>query len=364
MLVMDIKKLRVFTSRYAHEGLAASGLVCVGITAFPPRFPLPYILRENLRLLAPTPAMLARARSGRLTPKAFETQYERLLDRVGVERILTTLRGLQGDAPGVVLLCYENVTQGERCHRRQLADWLKRKAGLTVDEYTKPARPVAVGYIRRSHESDQRTVSLATQRTAIERYATEQGWDLAAVLEHDGISGGKRSRFAALDAAVKSHGARFVVAYHLDRVARDAAALLDWCASAAKRGIELHIVGRGRTETATASGYLTVGVEGLVAAHYRLVIGEKTKGALTHLRETGRRWTRVPPFGWAWKDGQCVPDPAEQAVVAKARALRSSGLSLRQVSAELAAAGMLGRTGRPLSAETVNSIVRANVDRA
>jgi len=30
---------------------------------------------------------------------------------------------------------------------------------------------IAVGYIRRSHESDARTVSLAAQRAVIERYA-------------------------------------------------------------------------------------------------------------------------------------------------------------------------------------------------
>src|SRR4029077_6819616 len=93
---------------------------------------------------------------------------------------------------------------------------------------------------------------------------------------------------------------------------------------------------------------------------YRLVIGEKTKGALVHLRDTRRRWTRVPPFGWAWKDGQCVPEPIEQAVVARTRALRAAGLSLRKISAALAAAGMLSRAERPLSAETVNSILRAN----
>lgn len=90
-------------------------------------------------------------------------------------------------------------------HRREGS---ARKGGNT------PA--VAVGYIRRSHESDARTVSLAAQRATIEQYATERGWPLAAVLEHDGISGGKRSRFAHLDTANRTHGARFVMCYHLD----------------------------------------------------------------------------------------------------------------------------------------------------
>jgi len=44
---------------------------------------------------------------------------------------------------------------------------------------TTAALPVAVGYIRRSHESTERTVSLAAQRAAVERYATDQGWHCA-----------------------------------------------------------------------------------------------------------------------------------------------------------------------------------------
>jgi DNA invertase Pin-like site-specific DNA recombinase len=221
------------------------------------------------------------------------------------------------------------------------------------------ARVAAVGYIRRSHESTERTVSLAAQREAVEKYAAAQGWPLAAVLEHDGVSGGKRSRFAALDAAVKAHGARVVVCSNLDRLARDAAGLLDWTASAARRGIELHIVGRGRVEVASAAGYLGTGVEAIVATHFRLVIGEKTRDALAHLRSAGRRWTRVAPFGFRWTAaGTVEPDPTEHAVVVKALAMRSTGKSLRQISVELAAAGMLARSGRPLSAETLNAFLR------
>lgn len=350
----------IFTGRYSDPAIAGSGLVPIGITRYPPRFKLQYVLRANLMVLAPSAALLAQAKRGTLTAKQFEAQYIRQLENVGVKAILSILRRLQGGARRTILLCYEDVHAGETCHRRMLASWLiKRKAVAIMDEFTAAARPVAIGYIRRSHESTEKTISLAAQRAAIERYAAEQRWTLAAVVQHDGISGGKRSRYVDLDAAVKAHRARFVIAFHLDRVGRDVAGLMDWVASAAKRGVELHIVGRGKMETASSSGYLGVGVEALVAAHFRLVIGEKTKGALAHLRSAGRRWTRVAPFGFGWKDGQCVPDLAEQAVVAKAQALRSSGLSLRQVSAALAAAGMLGRAGRPLSAETVNSIVRA-----
>src|SRR5262249_24378042 len=99
---------------------------------------------------------------------------------------------------------------------------------------------VAVGYVRRSHAADDRSVSLAAQREAIERYATEKGWILAALVEHDGVSGGKRSRFGQLDAVIKAHGARIVVAYSIDRLGRDAVGLMSWLAAVDKRKVECH----------------------------------------------------------------------------------------------------------------------------
>ncbi len=114
----------------------------------------------------------------------------------------------------------------------------------------------------------------------------------------------------------KQSGARMVVVYHLDRFARDAAALLDWLERAERRGIELHVVGRGRVETRSASGYLTAGIEGIVAAHYRKVISEKTRDALARLRATGRRYSGLPPYGFRFgPDGRLVRDRREQAAL-------------------------------------------------
>ena len=135
-------QLTVYTSRYSNKNLAGSGLVCVGISAYWPRFKLTFKLSLNLRVLAPTPAMLAKARSGQLTQRQFRAEYERLLDRIGADHILRSLRHLQGDAPGLALLCYEDVIQGETCHRRMLAGWLKRKAGIDVPELPPPGGSV------------------------------------------------------------------------------------------------------------------------------------------------------------------------------------------------------------------------------
>lgn len=70
---------------------------------------------------------------------------------------------------------------------------------------------VAIGYVRRSKESGDRTVSLQAQTEHVQEYAERQGWTLVSVLTDDGISGGKRERFERIKAAVKAHHAKRVV---------------------------------------------------------------------------------------------------------------------------------------------------------
>jgi uncharacterized protein YeaO (DUF488 family) len=126
--------LRVFTSRYSNADIAVSGLVPVGITAFPPKFKLTYHVVAHLRELAPSPGLLAQVRSGAITKEQFRARYIARLDALGPNRVRSMLTVAQGGRSGVVLLCFENVNAGERCHRRYLAEWLTAKLGLVVPE--------------------------------------------------------------------------------------------------------------------------------------------------------------------------------------------------------------------------------------
>jgi NAD(P)-dependent dehydrogenase (short-subunit alcohol dehydrogenase family) len=48
----------------------------------------------------------------------------------------------EAGAEGVALLCFEDVTKGEFCHRRLLAGWLTEQTGLVVPELNgTPAQP-------------------------------------------------------------------------------------------------------------------------------------------------------------------------------------------------------------------------------
>jgi DNA invertase Pin-like site-specific DNA recombinase len=216
----------------------------------------------------------------------------------------------------------------------------------------------ALGYVRRSKESGTRTVSLEDQRARIDAYCTERGWELVDVLADDGVSGGRRERLDRLAERVRVTGARAIVVYHLDRFARDLAATLDYLRRFARRGVELHVVGRGRIEADTASGFIVTAVEGLAAEHYRRVISEKTRDALARLRANGRRVSGRLPFGYQLAgDGITLePEPEEQAALALIRTL-APGRSLRGLASDLAARGVMARNGRPFAPMTLSRFV-------
>jgi site-specific DNA recombinase len=218
---------------------------------------------------------------------------------------------------------------------------------------------IALGYVRRSKESSDRTISLEDQRARIETYCQEHGWSLAEVLADDGVSGGRRERLERLAERVKATGARAIVVYHLDRFARNLAATLDYLRRFARRGVELHVVGRGRVEADTATGFIVTAVEGLAAEHYRRVISEKTRDALARLRAKGRRVSRFAPYGYRLAPGgRLVVSSKEQALLGNIGVLRGQGLSLRAISRDLAGRGTLARSGRPFRPSTLLGIVR------
>jgi DNA invertase Pin-like site-specific DNA recombinase len=216
----------------------------------------------------------------------------------------------------------------------------------------------ALGYVRRSKESTARTVSLEDQRARIADYCRTQGWPLAEILADDGVSGGRRERLDRLAERVKATGARVVVVYHLDRFARDLAATLDYLRRFSRRGVELHVVGRGRVEADTATGFIVTAVEGLAAEHYRRVISEKTRDALARLRAKGRRVSRWAPYGFKiGPGGRLLVHRPETQTLQRIGRLAEAGLSLRGISRVLTSEGIRARNGRPFAAQTLSRLV-------
>jgi hypothetical protein len=141
-------RLVLATSRYqAADLIERSVLLPVGITVGSARW-LRYELAANVGMLAPFGEHDGVPLRKIGDDAVFEQAYRARLERFGVDAIGAVLAALVAayDAPGAVLLCFENVHAGESCHRRMFATWWEKQTGVAVPELEPPqqALPLAL----------------------------------------------------------------------------------------------------------------------------------------------------------------------------------------------------------------------------
>ena len=201
-----------------------------------------------------------------------------------------------------------------------------------------------IGYIRCSTtgQADE-GVTLEAQAKAIEAYCTMRGLDLVEIICDEAISGSTsmsdREGGKQLINAVNNGKAQHVVSYKLDRLFRDAANCLQVTNQWESKGVSLHLIDMGgqSIDTATAMGrfFLTVMAEG------------KRVGSI--------------PYGYdLHQDSETlIENIAEQKVIAVAKELRESGLSLRAIATELAKRGFTTRNGKGFLPAQVSRLTAA-----
>jgi DNA invertase Pin-like site-specific DNA recombinase len=201
----------------------------------------------------------------------------------------------------------------------------------------------AVLYLRVStQEQATEGISLAAQDAKLRAYCTLRGLDIVRVIVEGGMSGGKpladRDGGQELLTLVRRREVAHVVSYKLDRLFRDCAGCLTVTAAWDKHGVSLHLVDLGgqTLDTSTAMGRFFLTVMAGAAELERNLIGERTKEAMAYKRTKGERISRHIPYGSQLAaDGATLePEPAEQAVIAHAKALHAAELSSRKVAAK------------------------------
>jgi len=80
-----------------------------------------------------------------------------------------------------------------------------------------------------------------------------------------------------------------------------------------------------------------------VAQHERAELIKRTKAALQVKKARGEHLGNVP-YGYQWRNGQTVPHPEEQEVIARVRALAQAGMSAPKISQALGPVNRRGNT--------------------
>lgn len=219
----------------------------------------------------------------------------------------------------------------------------------------------AIGYVRVSTEGQaSEGVSLEAQQARIQAWCTANGYTLLSIEIDAGISGGRSDNRPSLQRAITSaceHKAALIV-YSISRLSRSTKDTIALSDRLAKSGADLVSLSE-RIDTTTASGKMYFRLMAVLGEFERDQIAERTKGALLHLKQQGKRYTRVLPFGYdVAMDGETLlANAAEHTGIQLMHALRTDGLSLRQIAAELTQRGIASKTGRPWSAQAINNIL-------
>jgi DNA invertase Pin-like site-specific DNA recombinase len=89
---------------------------------------------------------------------------------------------------------------------------------------------------------------------------------------------------------------------------------------------------------------------------------ERTQSAIDHLKRSGRKYTRVPPYGFKWQGRLKVKNPVEQKIMLamaafmKARPTASNG----KIAIDLNDAGLRTRQGKKWNRKAVRDVVIKN----
>lgn len=220
-----------------------------------------------------------------------------------------------------------------------------------------------IGYIRVSTE-DQADFgsSLDAQRVRITAYAKANGLELVEVIEGAGESAKTLDRPGLQRALELLRGADVLLIPTLDRLTRT---VRDWNALLEEHFADRRLLSAGEhVDVVTAGGRFILNILFAKAEFERDQIGERTSAALQHKVSQGEYTGGTVPYGYRLvpaetEDGadHIEQEPGEQAVIAAARELRTTGLALHKVGKQLAERGYLSRAGKVFAAGQVQRML-------
>jgi DNA invertase Pin-like site-specific DNA recombinase len=214
----------------------------------------------------------------------------------------------------------------------------------TACAYYRTSSSTNVGTDKDSLKRQQDAVLLCAAKA---QFAIVREYYDAAVSGADSVD--VRPGFAAMLAYMLSNGARTIIVENASRFARDLIVQETGYQMLRARGIELIAADAPDSFLSdTPTAVLIRQILGAVHQFDKAMVVQKLRGARDRKSALlGRRIEGNP----AWH-------PVPMAAVASARSARERGLSLRAISAELAAAGLVAQSGRPYGPQSVKKMLQ------
>jgi DNA invertase Pin-like site-specific DNA recombinase len=198
--------------------------------------------------------------------------------------------------------------------------------------------------------------SLDAQQVQIEAYMKAFGYHLVAIEVDAGVSASTTDR-PGLKAALgrlENGEADTLLVVKLDRLTRRLRDMVDLVDTYFKDRFTLLSVSES-IDTRSAAGRMMLNMLTAVAEWEREAAAERTAAVMAHMKASGKFTGGWPPFGFKLgEDGTLIEDPAEQAVIADVRELKSFGHSLRDIAKRIP---VNPSTGKPYSASQISRML-------
>jgi site-specific DNA recombinase len=201
----------------------------------------------------------------------------------------------------------------------------------------------AIAYIRVStSQQAEQGFSLLAQQEKVNAYASLYDLDIVdTVIETASAKNLKREGLQGALAQIKSGQADALIVVKLDRLTRSVADLgylvETYFAKAGLLSVSEQI------DTRSASGRLVLNVLASVSQWEREAIGERTAAVKQSMKANGLYCGGLVPYGQMLINGQLVTNPQEQAIITRAKTLKSEGHSLRTIATMFSQEGLKTR---------------------
>lgn len=216
----------------------------------------------------------------------------------------------------------------------------------------------AAVYLRISDDKTGDELGVTRQREDAEKLCADRGWIPVPYTDNDLSAkvADKRPAFKKMLADIHSGEISAVVAWSLDRLARNARDRLALVEACQQRGVVIALVQGSDMNPTTASGRMVIGVLGEVAQMEIELKGERQKRAARQRAESGKAWTPVRWFGYTMPnhDGTGIEIvESEAALLADAYTGILSGRSLMGIAKEWNQRGVMTVKDNPWVATVV-----------
>jgi len=218
----------------------------------------------------------------------------------------------------------------------------------------------AIGYARISKD-DKNSVSIDYQVTDIQRYATNNGFELIGIEVDNGISGKDikhRPAFLRVLDLVETKSVDAVIVFKSDRTSRNGLESLQIEAVFEKNKVQYLSVSEGKLTAGSVDDEFMAFIRAGLAQRERKLIGYRTRRALAQKKEKGERISGRAPFGYMFEGNMVVVNPHEQHIIDRIECLKAAGFSIRAIQRQLEVEGHRNRNNKPIGRNEIWKITQ------